>query len=107
MGRVMAGGGELDDKLREAWLRHRDEIGARLDVLDRAASALAAGELDDEARDQARQTAHQLAGTVGTFGYARASELAREVESELATKGTDPAALARLVASLRAELTTA
>lgn len=70
---------------------------ARRTNLDRAAdlrSALrraAVGGLDVEGWSVAEQTAHQLAGSAGTFGYRQASELARDLERWCARWGEDAA----------------
>ena len=40
--------------------------------------------LDAEGWSDAERTAHQLAGSAGTFGYAAASDLARQLEAVLA-----------------------
>lgn len=57
-----------------------DRAGDLRTAVDRAR----AGELDAAGWTAAEQTAHQLAGSAGTFGYARVSDLARTVEQLLA-----------------------
>ncbi len=79
----------------------------RLDAIDRGTAAGAAPEVRDEARD----AAHQLAGSVGTFGFARATDLARELEAALGEPdlGVPQAALrdlSVLARGLRRELET-
>lgn len=68
------------DDLVEIWRTDRARTLARVDALDRAAVALARGELDAELRRLARVEAHTLAGTAAIFGLADASRLARECE---------------------------
>ena len=105
-----ANGGDqgIAEALEELWERHRPEEFARLEVLEDAAAALAAGELDPELREAARGAAHKLRGSAGTFGRHRATEIAGELEDLLAgevpLRQTSSPAIASLVLSLRAEL---
>jgi len=71
---------EVDAALREIWTRHREGVVGRVAVLERAVTALIDGHLDDELRHEAERAAHTLAGSLGTFGFMRASERARELE---------------------------
>jgi diguanylate cyclase (GGDEF)-like protein len=61
----------------------------RVAVIESAVAALLAGRLDESERALAEREAHKIAGSAGTFGYRRASELARELESILAARRTD------------------
>jgi diguanylate cyclase (GGDEF)-like protein len=66
---------------------------------------LTAGEFDEQLHAQAQHAAHSLIGSVGTFGFIHASEVARELEIEL----TDPIpgraqAMSRLIAIIHREL---
>jgi len=94
--------------IRAIWEQHRTGVLERLDVLDRAVTALMTGSLDEELRAEAEREAHKVAGSVGTFGFARASERARELELALAGPASPGQerlpALAELVVSLRQEL---
>ena len=77
----------------------------RIDLIERAVTALIAGELDEVLRADARRAAHTLAGSVGTFGFVRASRVAVELELAL----TDPApaqapTLQALIVTVRNEL---
>jgi HPt (histidine-containing phosphotransfer) domain-containing protein len=54
---------------------------SRVADLTEAVKAGVSGELDAAVRRAAAEAAHQLVGSAGTFGYARASVLARELES--------------------------
>src|SRR5579863_1184749 len=97
----------LDDALRAIWERRRPEVLGRVEVIERAVAALLAGELSEQLRGEAHSAAHMLAGSVGTFGYLRASQLARELESELAltdAQFTCAPDASELVLSLRREL---
>jgi HPt (histidine-containing phosphotransfer) domain-containing protein len=53
---------------------------SRADRLSEALAAVAAGSLDESARREATEVAHQLVGSAGTFGFPEASQLAGEIE---------------------------
>lgn len=90
------------------WDQFKDVNMQRLAVVDEAAIAQLAGQLDPELRRKAEREAHKLAGSVGTFGFAQGSILAREIELLLA--GETPLGqaqtlrLSELAVSLRREL---
>ena len=71
------------------WQRVRRTELDRVAVIESAVAALLAGRLDESERALAEREAHKIAGSAGTFGYRRASELARELESILAARRTD------------------
>lgn len=100
---MATGDSGLDDALGELWLRARPRVDARIDVLELAASALAAGELGEDLRERARTQAHQLAGLLGTLGLPDASPVARRLEHLLADGPTasDAGTLASGAAELR------
>jgi diguanylate cyclase (GGDEF)-like protein len=104
------GDGGQASALGEVFERYRRTVAEQLDNLDRAGNALAAGTLDTELRIAARRDAHKLVGSAGTFGFAEASDVARELEVLLERPGLDagdaPRA-AELMAALRRELATA
>jgi len=81
---------------------------ARSDVVAEALAAAAEGRLDPARRMAAVKAAHQVVGSAGTFGSARASELAAALEQVLGGEGPlDPAALLlaqQRLAELRREL---
>jgi diguanylate cyclase (GGDEF)-like protein len=98
---------ELAAAVRAIWSRRRPEVLARLDVLEDAVAALLDDALDDDLRERARREAHKLAGSAGTFGYPRSSELARELERAFepgAAELADAARLAEHVLAVRSEL---
>lgn len=93
------------DTLLAVWERHRPEMLERVAVIERAVTALITGDLDAGLLGGARSAAHTLAGTAGTFGYVRASQLAREIESELEDAGVASVpGISKLTLSLRGEL---
>ena len=71
------------DALAAIWAEHRDAVLDRVGVLARAVTALADGSLGAQLRAEAQGEAHKLAGVLGTFGFVRGSERAREMESVL------------------------
>ncbi len=74
---------ENQTALAQVWEKFKDKIGNRVTVLEQAVIALRAGILDDELRQLATQDAHKLIGSLGTFGFANGSTLARKIESIL------------------------
>jgi len=95
----------IDDTLRAVWDEHRVEVLERVALIERAVAALSAAELDEQSRGGAQRAAHMLAGSVGTFGFTRASEAGRAIESELADPTPERApTLFTLIAVMRDEL---
>ncbi|BAZ69649.1 multi-component transcriptional regulator [Fischerella sp. NIES-4106] len=62
------------------------KVGSRLTVLEQASNALKEGLLNSQLRLHAEQEAHKLAGSLGSFGFARGSVLAAKIESILQGK---------------------
>lgn len=73
-----------EDALLAIWRKHRAGALERVGLIERAVRALTAAELGEELRLEASRAAHSLIGSVGTFGFTRACEAARELELELA-----------------------
>ena len=70
----------LSEGLARIWEKHRPAVMEQVASLEEAAEAELSGHLDAEGRGVAEQNAHKLAGSVGTFGFTLASELAGEIE---------------------------
>ena len=66
--------------LAALWQKNRPLMRDRLTLLEVAGASLAVGTLTDAQRAEAASTAHKMCGTLGTFGYPRGTELARELE---------------------------
>ena len=81
---AMAAHEQAQAAVRAIWEQQREGVLARLAVLDRAVAELMGGELSEPLRAEAEREAHKLAGAAGTFGFPRASELARTIELALA-----------------------
>ena len=94
----------LSETLDRMWARFLPDIRQRVSVLESAAAA--ANRLTAQQREEAHATAHKLAGTLGTFGLMRGTELARRFEVEFSSApGPDPnqgKALLEAAAEIRA-----
>jgi HPt (histidine-containing phosphotransfer) domain-containing protein len=86
----MATNAGMAEALARLWTKFLPEIDRRLVVVESAVQAMHAGALSDELREDAHQAAHKLAGTLGTFGLHRGTELARN--AELVLEGDAPLA---------------
>jgi diguanylate cyclase (GGDEF)-like protein len=94
-----------ENALLVVWERHRPEMLERVALIERAVTALITDDLSAELLGEAQSAAHTLAGSVGTFGYVHASQLAQEIESELdGAERTNVPDISRLTLSLRGEL---
>jgi len=89
--------------LTRLWAKFLPEIESRVAILSEAASALAAGTLTPAQQQAALAAAHKLAGSLGTFGLHRGTELARQTELALAQDpvAASPANLANWIAGLQ------
>lgn len=102
------GGAGLSIALSALWEKFRDTTFRRVDTVESAALALLEGPLGEEQRRTAEREVHKLAGSVGTFGFAEASRVAREME--LLFQGARPLEeaevlrLSELAVALRREL---
>jgi HPt (histidine-containing phosphotransfer) domain-containing protein len=71
---------KLQAMISLVWERSRHTVAERASLLRTAADLLLEGRLDEAARKNAVDSAHKLAGVLGTFGLARGTDLAREAE---------------------------
>ncbi len=92
----------LETIAAEIWELTKDRTLERVELLASSVQALAAETLDEERYLQARQTAHKLAGSLGTFGFNLGSQIARQIEEyfEPALNAQVQSALAVQVAPL-------
>lgn len=90
--------------LDRLWAKFLPEIEQRVALLETAVEALSSGCLSPEQRQAAHAAAHKLAGSLGTFGLQRGTELARQCEHALAQDSPDAgsADLAQWVTELQA-----
>lgn len=70
----------LDRVMQQATQRFRASLEQRLGVIEGAIQALESGTFGPEQRQLATLEAHRLAGGLGLFGYAQASEVAEAIE---------------------------
>ena len=88
--------------LERLWVRFLPEIRARVEILEATAVALASGTLSAAQRESATSTAHKLAGSLGTFGLAHGTVVARELEQLYAGgDGPRPEVAAQMARELR------
>ena len=74
---------ELNQKMQVLWQKYLPEMNARLATVHSAIEALSHGSLSNDLRNAAAHAAHKLAGSLGTFGLQRGSEIALEIEQSL------------------------
>jgi HPt (histidine-containing phosphotransfer) domain-containing protein len=92
---------KLQSLLAALWDRSRQTVTDRIETLQEAKSLAAASKLDEPARLRAVDSAHKLAGVLGTFGLPHGTELAREAEEVFGQQAIiGPAELERLGALL-------
>jgi DNA-binding response OmpR family regulator/HPt (histidine-containing phosphotransfer) domain-containing protein len=105
--RVMQGPGQAEEQfhaaIRALWEEARPGALERIGLLEDAVAALLGGELDAETLEAARSAAHKLAGSLGTFGVAEGTVIARRLEAAFETPPAhaDVPALAAQVLALR------
>jgi HPt (histidine-containing phosphotransfer) domain-containing protein len=99
----MAPPDDLQTAIAALWLDARPRTFARIETLEAAIAALGDGGLDADLRERARQEAHKLTGSLGTFGMPDGSTHARVIELRLEDGATaaDAPALAEHLAALR------
>ncbi|BAZ33172.1 multi-component transcriptional regulator [Cylindrospermum sp. NIES-4074] len=67
----------------EIWQRFRGRVEEQVGVLEQAAQSAKQKTLNPQLHLQATQEAHNLAGSLGTFGFSFGSDLARKIEKLL------------------------
>ncbi|HET7659774.1 MAG TPA: diguanylate cyclase [Oryzihumus sp.] len=108
-GRSASGEAVLErEMIQQLWERSRERLLAQVDRLEEALHAVVERNLDAEAQRAAERTSHQIAGAAGTFGFPRATEIAREFERMFAGPAEElpsrALTAARHLANLRREL---
>ncbi len=88
------------------WERFKHKYSDRITVLEQAITALLEGRLTEELGQQAQQEAHTLIGSLGSFGFAEASRLSREIEQifRASVRQSQAGRLSQLVVALRQSL---
>ena len=96
---------EIDNLLLQLWQKNLPTIRQRLDLLDQLGSAAASGELEEPARVEALRVAHNLAGSLGMYGYQQGTEVASKMERILKSPTPETLTTLRaLAADLRKSL---
>lgn len=92
----------LSAALDGMWSKFLPEMLERVAVLQTTAAACAAGKVKQPQLEAAASAAHKLAGVLGTFGLARGTALARELEQLFSAPGRlQPQRLLALTSELR------
>lgn len=114
------------EAISQACERYLMAANAQIETIEAAATAVLAGDLEADLHSRSQMNAHKLAGSMGSFGIAEGSRIARQIEAHLRTiaepsKGiapsnlesnpefnlepnAEPEALAQLVKQLRESL---
>ncbi|ADW68111.1 Hpt domain-containing protein [Granulicella tundricola] len=95
---------QTNSLLTGMWNRNIPLMRARLETLDRAVEAARSGSPDPALYQSAVDIAHKLAGSLGMFGFARGTDLARELEAALESHAASTQRLELLVSDLRATI---
>jgi CheY-like chemotaxis protein len=102
------GQAQVPSSAARVWAQFRDLIFERMAAVEAAAVGVRLATLTPEVRQKAVLEAHRLAGSLGMFGLADGTRLAREIEhllDETAVLAPDtPRRLTELAAGLRQEL---
>jgi len=94
--------------IAEVWQKFQPRVNAQVEVLEQAVTALSNQTLSQDLQSQAENEIHTLAGSLGTFGFEHASQLARTIEQQF--KASDRLSsdeihhLQQLIATLRQEI---
>ncbi len=95
----------MHDALNVVWAGQSHLVRERVDLIEVAVAALADDRLETCLRCQAQIAAHMLAGSIGTFGFVKASQAAFSLELGLVDPTQDDApALSALTLKIRDEL---
>jgi HPt (histidine-containing phosphotransfer) domain-containing protein len=90
------------EALRTVWEHQQGRVDERIETIERAVRALASDRLGAQLRRDAERAAHMLAGSLGMFGFVRASRAARNLELELACSTSEYApVMSALLTSVR------
>ena len=94
-------------EIASAWSKFRDVAFQRLTILENLAVALAENQVTQKLHEEAKSSAHKLAGSLGGFGFPEGSKIAKQIENLLENNLVDPADVEQfttLITSLNAEL---
>ncbi|MFB2923565.1 MULTISPECIES: response regulator [Aerosakkonema] len=69
--------------MQQVWGKFKQSLGSQMVLFDRAIAQISTGTLDRELRASAQAQAHRLIGSLGSFGFPKGSEVARQIEQLL------------------------
>jgi DNA-binding response OmpR family regulator/HPt (histidine-containing phosphotransfer) domain-containing protein len=92
------------DLLNRTWQGNRSNCNNRVQQIRDAVNQLQSNSLTDQTQADAYRAAHNLVGTLGTFGMTIAMDLSRTLEQELHPDLHPDASQAELIESLTADL---
>ncbi|WP_413260906.1 response regulator [Floridanema fluviatile] len=97
---------ELNESIAQIWQNIQEGVFKHLDILEETTIGLQSRILDQNQIKAAQKSAHQLAGTVATFGFEAASYIAKAIEVLLQNQPLliNLDSLSQLVRTLRLEL---
>jgi diguanylate cyclase (GGDEF)-like protein len=95
---------EFGGMLATLWKRHRVANMERIAKIEAATAKVLSSNADPATISGATEVAHQLAGSLGTFGFDAGSQAALEAEKLLREQPIDGRRLATAVSSLRASV---
>jgi DNA-binding response OmpR family regulator len=93
--------------IHQIWSKFKDLAFQRLADLENLAVAAVEKNLTDELRQQAKNSAHKLAGSLGCFGFPEGSRIAKQIEQLLShdrIEQNDLEPIVKLTTSLNAQL---
>lgn len=74
---------QMKAAVAQAWKTHESTMRERLSTLEATATAMDDGQLNSDLQQAGRSQAHKLAGSLGCYGFAEGSRIARELEQLL------------------------
>lgn len=94
-----------DQEIEQLWTAVRHLAETRLALIEQALEAATAGRSEPDLFAAAREAAHNLAGSLGSFRRAQGSQAAQDAETALRRPTVDRALLCDAVPRLRASVT--
>lgn len=76
----------LEFKMLAIWEKSKSKYHDRVSIIEDAIQALSHNSLTEDLKEKSLRESHTLAGSLGTFGFPKASEISRQIESALKTE---------------------
>ena len=77
---------QLNKEINDLWQKHLPLMRSRIETIQLAVDALRKSRLTQDLRAEAAREAHNLAGSLGTFGLQSGSDAAAEIEGLLSSR---------------------